>query len=162
MKCEVCFNEFEPKNTLQKFCSQVCRRKSLTVRNSIKRSVKRKILFSQIEKVKKCLVCDKEFEIRQQFRKQKYCSEQCSKRAERLFGKKRQTDLDYKNRTRYGGNQFNVLERDNYTCQICENTNQLVIHHKDLSGQSDNPNNDMDNLITLCRRCHINIHRNLI
>lgn len=162
MKCEICFNEFEPINSLQKFCSKECKRKSLSNRNSARRSLKRKMLFDQTEKIKKCLVCETEFEVKQQFQRQKYCSENCSNKAERLFGKKRETDLDYKNRTRYGGNQFKVLERDEYKCSICENTNQLVIHHKDLSGQSDNPNNEIDNLITLCRHCHINIHKKLL
>ena len=34
-----------------------------------------------------------------------------------------------------------------------------VVHHIDCSGQTDEPNNDVDNLTTLCRRCHINLHK---
>lgn len=159
MKCEICNQEFEPKNSLQKFCSKECKRKSLTNRNSVKRSIKRKEKFDMMDKIKKCLVCGKEFEVRQQYRKQKYCSEKCLNKSEKLFGGKQERDLEYKNQIRFDGNRYKVLERDDYTCQVCGNTTQLVLHHKDESGQSDNPNNEIDNLITLCRRCHINIHK---
>ena len=108
---------------------------------------------------RKCLVCGIEFAIQPRSVTKKYCSDKCSRQAERLFGNKTQRDLDYKDKIRYGGNKYIVLERDNYTCQLCENTTQLVIHHKDFSGQSELPNNDVDNLITLCRRCHINLHK---
>ena len=159
MKCEICNQEFEQKNSLQKFCSQECKKKSLSKRNSERRSKQRKKEFDKFEKTKTCLVCGKEFEVRQQYRKQIYCSKQCLNKSEKLYGGKQERDLDYKNQIRFSGNKYKVLERDNYTCQICGNTTQLVVHHKDDSGQSDNPNNDMDNLITLCRRCHINIHK---
>lgn len=54
-----------------------------------------------------------------------------------------------------------VLERDNYSCQVCGKESRsvkykdMVVHHKDRNGNgSENPNNDPTNLITLCRRCH--------
>ena len=52
-----------------------------------------------------------------------------------------------------------VLERDEYTCTMCGAKKDLVVHHIDCSGQTDEPNNDVDNLTTLCRRCHINLHK---
>ena len=45
-----------------------------------------------------------------------------------------------------------VLQRDNFTCQKCGSKEYLVVHHLipyRLSGSD-----DLDNLITLCRRCH--------
>jgi len=50
-----------------------------------------------------------------------------------------------------------VLKRDNYTCQElnCPNASKnLSPHHLDFNKQ----NNDLCNLITLCRSCHITIH----
>ena len=49
--------------------------------------------------------------------------------------------------------------RDNYTCQICKiNQNKLNyklhVHHID----SDKLNNNLSNLISLCRSCHIKTH----
>lgn len=49
-----------------------------------------------------------------------------------------------------------ILERDSYRCQSCGLRKELDVHHIIPRGRggSDNP----DNLITLCRRCHHNIH----
>jgi len=52
-----------------------------------------------------------------------------------------------------------ILERDNHTCQYCSSYGDIV-HHKDGNGRgSNNPNNSEDNLTTICRSCHINVHR---
>lgn len=105
-----------------------------------------------------CLVCEQLFETKIQHKHQKYCSEKCSRKAERIFGKKQQTDAEYKDRISFGGNKYKVLERDGYQCYICGNKRQLTVHHKDMSGNSDSANNSIDNLITLCRNCHAKIH----
>jgi len=47
-----------------------------------------------------------------------------------------------------------VLRRDSHSCELCGSDETLEVHHKD----GDYPNNDMDNLITLCRSCHMNVH----
>ena len=39
-------------------------------------------------------------------------------------------------------------------CAYCGSTNTLLIHHKD----EDRHNNELDNLIVLCKRCHQNHH----
>lgn len=51
-----------------------------------------------------------------------------------------------------------VLNRDNYTCQICgaQNT-QLQVHH--IRFQSQGGSNSMENLTTLCKDCHEKIHK---
>ena len=50
-----------------------------------------------------------------------------------------------------------IKTRDSFSCQICGKQKGLVCHHIDYDKQ----NNDMQNLITLCRSCHIytNVHR---
>jgi len=50
-----------------------------------------------------------------------------------------------------------IKERDKFTCRICEEQDDLVIHHIDY----DKKNCNSDNLITLCRKCHTrtNTHR---
>lgn len=53
-----------------------------------------------------------------------------------------------------------ILERDKHKCTVCNSTDKLVVHHKDFNGRgNENPNNSEDNLVTLCKRCHIAIHR---
>lgn len=52
-----------------------------------------------------------------------------------------------------------VLNRDNYTCQICKNKSKdskLEVHHIQFS--SENGSDDEENLITLCSKCHKNLH----
>jgi predicted transcriptional regulator len=60
-----------------------------------------------------------------------------------------------------------VRHRDNYTCQICEKvwekgSRKFDIHHKDCarekSRQYDNYDKEKKNLITLCHKCHLNLH----
>jgi len=43
-----------------------------------------------------------------------------------------------------------IMERDNFTCQICGNTHNLVVHHIDYNKKHNYPSN----LIALCRSCH--------
>lgn len=50
-----------------------------------------------------------------------------------------------------------VLNRDNYTCQICgEKDTRLEVHH--IQYRSKGGSNRMDNLVTLCSDCHDKIH----
>jgi 5-methylcytosine-specific restriction endonuclease McrA len=46
------------------------------------------------------------------------------------------------------------LRLDNYTCQLCGRTQDLVVHHIDQNKH----NSSLGNLITLCRSCHSKIH----
>lgn len=50
-----------------------------------------------------------------------------------------------------------IRERDNQTCQICkcqDSEMDLDVHHID----SNKGNNQMNNLVALCRKCHIKLH----
>ena len=50
---------------------------------------------------------------------------------------------------------------DNQSCEICGNVRHLDRHHvvsRGMGGSKDSSINDEDNLITLCRSCHRNIH----
>ena len=69
---------------------------------------------------------------------------------------------------RFGGREEWILVMANYRCQICGMTEEesiekwnrkLDIHHNDGNGRtSDNPNHEIDNLLVVCRRCHMAIH----
>ena len=52
-----------------------------------------------------------------------------------------------------------VFERDKYTCQICKNKGYLHAHH--IIGVNENLDliYNVDNGITLCKRCHIEFHK---
>jgi len=50
------------------------------------------------------------------------------------------------------------LRRDNYTCQHCQNANpDLQVHY--LIPKQQNGQDQLDNLITLCKRCHRQIDK---
>lgn len=62
----------------------------------------------------------------------------------------------------FEGKREIILARDKYRCAKCRRykPGQLVVHHKDGNGRGKiDPNNDDSNLVTLCRACHINLHR---
>ncbi len=60
------------------------------------------------------------------------------------------------------------LSRDKFSCQLChkasefpnENYRDLNIHYKDGNEyvKTPQPNNSLDNLVTLCDRCHLQLH----
>jgi len=48
-----------------------------------------------------------------------------------------------------------IFERDDYTCRLCYDTwHNVICHHIDVQG-----NANEENLITLCNKCHVSIHR---
>ena len=56
-----------------------------------------------------------------------------------------------------------VFNKYNGKCSICGDTNYLAIHHIDGKGRNyENegliPNNSVDNLELICRRCHCSLH----
>jgi len=77
------------------------------------------------------------------------------------------------NKFYFGGNRELALERDNWTCQECGMSQEqcivifnrkLSVHHKDENGLTvpkEEKNNDLDNLITMCTRCHNLLHRKI-
>ena len=124
--------------------------------------------------MKKCISCQKDFVPEKNV--QKYCKE-CSKSG--IYWKNRKdkyhNDEEYRrnelerfkrfeDKRYFGGKKQEVLERDNWTCQECGMTNEqhillfgrgISVHHKDGKGRnSEEKNNDLNNLITLCLRCH--------
>ncbi len=49
-----------------------------------------------------------------------------------------------------------IRERDGNRCFACQDaTRRLVVHHRDFA----KTNHDPSNLITLCRTCHVRLHR---
>lgn len=67
-------------------------------------------------------------------------------------------------RRNFNGLRIKTLERDGYTCQKCGMNEEehfdkwecsLIVHHKDGNGRDkENPNNTLENLKTLCKKCH--------
>ena len=61
----------------------------------------------------------------------------------------------------FANSRAHALDRDNYTCQHCGAKNtRLEVHH--IIFRSQGGSDDLDNLITLCERCHNNLHNGKI
>lgn len=58
----------------------------------------------------------------------------------------------------YGKFRKNVLERDNFTCQICSSKVDLEVHHIKEYSKYPNLRTCLSNGITLCKSCHKKIH----
>lgn len=65
---------------------------------------------------------------------------------------------DYANNKRYGGNYYICFKRDKCQCSICGSTDNLCIHHIDGYFEDKPENNNKNKLITLCRKCHRQVH----
>ena len=84
--------------------------------------------------------------------------------AKKIWKSKHLTEVQKARRTKENAQwRKHVLERDSYTCQkckeICENLSGLVGHH--IYSFSDHPHlrYDVENGITLCKKCHHLFHR---
>jgi hypothetical protein len=117
--------------------------------------------------------------------KRNFCSYPCYKEFARgenhpLYGKKQNEEARYKMSLSHGGTgipgelseygpEFDsslkeqARFRDGYKCQVCgcpqlENSRALDIHHIDY----DKENNELNNLVSLCRSCHTKTNTNRI
>lgn len=170
-KCFMCGIKFVSERSSALYCSKGCSRKSELLSRKMKTYAAEGI---DVE-IRNCFICSSPFVVSKTSDYQKHCTDRClnSVKSEEIdaykellkgktFEKKKFRNHSYKDKTRFGGNKYKVLERDGYKCVECgkDNPKSLIIHHKDHSGASENPNNDMDNLKTLCRSCHM-LHHSL-
>lgn len=69
---------------------------------------------------------------------------------------------NYNYKLNFGNNRNKVLKRDNYKCIECGNSKDLLVHHRDGKGKGFKiKNNNLNNLITLCRGCHSILHNDI-
>lgn len=151
--CLFCKKTFTPSPTTgsrQKYCDRVCYLEH-------KKHLKFEEWAGQ-RTTKECENCGIEF-FPNKFSptKQVYCSHKCQVSAihKRHYGKY--------NRGAPYQKEFKmvrpfVLERDK-VCTICGSDDRLHVHHLDNSGNTEDCDNSMDNLTTLCHDCHSAIHR---
>ena len=153
--CYICKKEFNRKPALiKRAVHPVCSRECQT-------ELKKK------RKIVNCIICGKEIlrsDKRLSIRPNPTCSKECkailqhniSYNPEISDEEREQTRKNPKNR------KFikDVLERDDYTCQICGNRGgELVVHH--LNGYNWDKENryNINNGKVLCEKCHMNFHK---
>ena len=62
------------------------------------------------------------------------------------------------NRRLDGGSREEVFIRDGSCCRLCGGAHRLRVHHIDGTGNTDNANHKLENLISLCLPCHSHLH----
>lgn len=183
--CNVCNTEFLEKNSTHYYCSAKCRRSDwrknnreryLKTTKEYNKKYQLRIRKKRGKIIKECEFCGNNFEPLPQHPYQKYCGYMCRNKMFKKLNPEKvkqykkkdkeknrehylKKDMDRHDKIMFGGNREKALERDNHKCCTCNKDSGLVVHHKDFTGQSDNANNELENLITLCRSCHIKIHK---
>lgn len=90
--------------------------------------------------IKICIYCGKEYEIQKsRENKTKYCGRSCKAKAEK---------------PRYIDGRATYRKFLKTNCEDCKSKIKLQIHHKDKNRK----NNNINNLITLCSKCHKKYH----
>jgi len=157
--CEQCGKKFiaSPSRRRGKhiFCSRKCKHKTQKG-NQIPNRRNRVILT--------CEICGKEFNvIKYREGKAKYCSDKCKRIAQKGSGNpnwRGGISPYYNDDEDWQKIRKQALERDNYTCQICQSRRKLEVHHiipYRLIGK-----HELDNLVTLCEKCHNKFERDTV
>lgn len=155
--CLHCGNEFlvhEGGNIARKYCGDEC---TLAVKadRALRKSEARRT-------TKQCPECGKAFMPgKYTAHKQTYCSLECRMKAKRKQQYAIGSDHSkIRNAYKYDFKKIRpqVLERDGNKCVICGSADKLHAHHWDNSGGTEQANNDLSNLATMCDICHYAIH----
>lgn len=87
------------------------------------------------------------------FKKREYCSRECMRKDWLKIGDNHNQTYSNAHTTARKINEL-ILKKEN--CEICGSKENLDIHHLDENWN----NNNLDNLICLCRSCHMKEHHN--
>lgn len=157
--CVWCKKSFQTTDRRKQFCSTPCRHE---YRNRLRPVTKLEW--------RECPVCATKFQPKQaRGVGKKYCSEKC--RAEASYDRRRPIAGDWRKplhwETKWGGTWWAALVRDDFTCQVCRRRSRpmrslgrdgLVVHHLDCTGEHNEKNHSLDNLMTVCAGCHRLFH----
>lgn len=179
--CPVCNLRFPTPKRKRKYCSNPCRVAARPKRDPEKANAKRRRYYlKNKEKILKRNVKwlkanrDKANESQRNYYWRNRDLIRHKRLSEDLILKARETAKEWKklnpdkvsannarqhDRMKFSGMRKYILERDEKTCQDCMAQDiQISVHHIDWSGQTENPNNHPDNLVSLCRSCHRKRH----
>lgn len=111
--------------------------------------------------IKYCQYCGKKLERKRfkrkwedlgVFSKRKYCDMECMRKA---FIADNKTNQKYSPAHHTARMQVYLKEGRKRICEICGSTKNIDVHHIDKNYN----NNSSDNLMIVCRSCHMKIHR---
>lgn len=179
VECRECGKNFEV-NKYQiengrKYCSESCKGKSRG--RQIKGSNNPSYKGGDVES-DPCRWCGETKMVRPSVKDRPFCGKNCYDKWQSEYRKGTITEEDnpmwqenpsreYRYGRNWNGQRRKALDRDNHECQLCRSVKNLEVHHKKPIATFDRSNekwykeaNKIQNLITLCRSCHANIHAN--
>jgi len=135
-KCSYCGKSFQVEKRLKgKYCSEECFH--LASRNRVE---------------VKCLNCGKAFEMKRS-QSLKCCSLNCR----REYAKENKIDRSFYGSREWKLIRYKTIARDDFKCSQCGEENYtLHVHH--VVPVREGGSDELDNLITLCPKCHRAIH----
>jgi len=80
---------------------------------------------------------------------------------EREVEYEKRADEKYLQMVYYSKVRKTILERDNYTCQLCNKKGDSKLHVHHILKRTENGKDYFDNLLTVCPKCHAAADRNL-
>lgn len=160
-QCKECGQPYQTTNNVKIFCSNECKIKN---NNSLRPR--------SCHEIRECPVCKKIFKPMQKSGTgRKYCTIKCRQAAWSVRSRVISREANFKNKikTKWNGNWYKALQRDDFTCQVCGRKKTpydkttarryiLEVHHRDGSGEKESKNHSLDNLMTLCAECHREFH----
>jgi len=170
-ECIICHKKKEVSPSLSKrhFCSRKCMGIWMSKTNRGKNHWN----WNGGKLERNCLICGKIFEfdkgdIRRRKVSRLFCSIKCKaryysegKRNPNWRGGIQPEHLKIRNSKEVRDWKLKCLERDDYRCQKCNEIEGLHIHHIIPFSKNKELRHSLENGITLCRRCHYEIHRRL-
>ena len=151
IKCIQCGIMMETFHSNKKFCSDNCNRLFY------KKVRAKKITY----KITICKYCQKEYNKPSSTPKRVYCSDECANNHNKeYFEKLKNGIVEYTDGTsgNYYRLRFEVLKRDNFTCQYCGKNvidDKIKIHIDHIHPESKGGKFEIDNLITSCEECNL-------
>ena len=82
------------------------------------------------------------------FRRRKFCDQSCMAKA---FDSRHRVDVKWM----AAHHHARQIMGEKVACATCLSTKALDVHHRDANHQNNSP----ENLIVLCRSCHMKVHR---
>ncbi len=121
-------------------------------------------------KIIKCGYCGKNIQVpmyRIKNNRGKFCSKDCyHNSSKKSYEHKLKTYRKNTEKCRFGRERREILQLFNNKCCVCSSKEDLVIHHKDMTGYKSigtyiGVNNKLPNLEVYCRSCHTKIHNQM-
>jgi len=138
-------------------------RKYLKLYNIPRRNKSWKSPLSKNGKEVPCEICRK-MVYRKKYRLEKFtvffCSWECEKEYQSRTRRTPGLPDSWRRRRGYKSWRKQVLKRDEFRCKLCASSNKLVAHHIIKAQNSPEIRLEVDNGVTLCQKCHIEIHKN--